>query len=623
VSAITETHHRHSAHFNITVEQMAGLGVYLFALSWPLGAYQRVLGPVHLHHIALIPIFWCVFLDLKRHKRWRTPFELWWPCAVICLLTLVLRIANPLDTLALCSVFVAVSHVVRNRQTVLRALHLSVLGAFVMMLLSLLAQRNLIYPTVFNPDTGMVMSGPYSLQDGLFSAVACALLVPGLLAATRRGEYTPGRLGNVLCILLPVMLGLFCLLLPRIGLETLRPGHGIFLMPTVLFAAIVLWGSARITAKLWIARKFMMPGVYSWLIAVLVSGTLLALWVMPFPSVGIVFLAAVIAGYGQPYVSHDPGTRLLPILGIITAGLVLLNLVFLFPGDPRNYERFAQTALANNDTETLHKHLAFVTEIAPEESRAHYYRARAHLADGNLYVAAQTFAHSLGDMQPRLLPAPDKTLVDEFLNEMRDISSAMPEKLRGLAYEQALIAAGRERHALSLLELRGDPAATTTLARWPLAAALATLLDAPQLLDTLKDWDSDLLAAILESAGPDSTRITAPEGFPASLLPLVAMAQINAGNDSVQIFTPAGLTGGTRIPEKNAPDFIDIALALSTPEWQPWRQNAEGVWRLAFGKVVEIHIKNGPEIFFGVYPVPPEVREDGVWKVAVFMPNGE
>ncbi len=602
---------------------MAGLGVYLFALAWPLGAYQRILGPVHLHHIALVPIFCCLFFDLKRHKRWRTPFELWWPCALICLLTLVLQITNPADTLALCGVFVAVSHVVRNKQTTLRALHLSVVGACVMMLLSLLAQGNLIYPTVFNPDTGLVMAGPYSLQDGLFSVAACSLLVPGLLAAARRGEHTPGRLGIAVWILLPLVLTLFCFLSPRIDLETVRPAHGIFLMPTVLFAAIVLWGIARITAKLWLARRFMIPGIYCWLIAALVSGTLLALWIMPLTGVGIVFLVALIAGYGQPYVSPEPGTRLLPILGLITAGLVFLNLVFLLPGDPRNYERFAQTALANNDTEALHKHLAFVTEIAPEESRAHYYRARAHLADGNLYAAAQTFSHSLGDMQPRLLPAPDKMLVDEFLNEMRDISSAMPEKLRGLAYEQALIAAGRERHALSLLELRGDPAATTTLARWPLAAALATLLDAPQLLDTLKDWDAELLTAILESAGPDSARITAPEGFPTNLLPLVAMAQTESTSESIQVFTPAGLTGGMRIPDTDAPEFIDIALALSTPEWQQWHQNDSGVWRLAFGKVAEIHIKNGPEIFFGVYPIPRESREDGVWKIAIFMPGEE
>ena len=206
---------------------------------------------------------------------------------------------------------------------------------------------------------------------------------------------------------------------------------------------------------------------------------------------------------------------------------------------------------------------------------------------------------------------------------MRDRSSAVPETVRGLAYEKALIAAGREHHALALLEIRGVSNPDTAVSSMPLAIALAALLDAPALVASLEEWDAGLLATILESTVPNSKIRNAPEGFPESLLPFIAMAHCSAGGDFVKVFSPAGQEGGIRIPGKNDPEFVDFAMAMSVPEWREWRKNEKGIWTLSFGNVAEIHIMNAPDIFFGVYPTLPDLYTDEIWKIAIFMPVQE
>jgi len=639
VKTIEQTQKRAPGLSGFTLERFAGLGIQLFAFAWPLGAYQRVAGPVHLHHIALVPIFLCALADFKRNKRLRTPFELWWPCVVIAVLAMLLHAgghaAPPWRVAGLCALFVAVTHVARNRRAILRALQFSCISGCAVVIMSLLAQFNALFPTAYSVGTGHVMAGPYSVREGVLSVVFLLLLTPALWAAARRREFAPCRFAVAGWVVLPVGALLYGCLSPRPELEALRPAHIPFLLPGVFAVTVFLWAVARIAAKLWVARQFLGPGVYAWLVAALAAGVVVAVWCAPMPTAGFIFLLAIVAGYGQPRVAAGTSARFVPIMIALVASLATVNIMLTLPGDPRNYERFARAALATGTTDEARERLGFVKKLAPTETRADYYIARIHLAEGNLAAAAKVFARSLRDTHTRLLPPPDAALIAEFLDEMREKSSALPEQARGLAYEKALIAAGREQHALSLLELRGESSPLSqvpgnsddterALSRPP-AAALAALLETPSLADALTLWNARLLAAIIESAGPHSKVASVPEGFPESMLPLVVMARVGAGADEILMFSPAGQAGGIRCPDaplRRTPP-ADAGMMLGEPEWREWRRNAEGVWTLAFGIIGEVHILGAPEVFFGSYPSPIQMRLEETWRIRVFMPGQE
>ena len=625
VAGVAAATRRKPAQLTSLVARLATLGMYLCALAWPLGAYQRVLGPLHLHHIALAPILFSALMELQRDKRLRAPFELWWPCAVVAVLGGALRVAGydgiPWRVPILCGVFVAVIHLARNRETILRALQCSVAGGGIMMLLSVLARLRIVYPTAYSLDSGLLMAGPYTVRGGLTAGLVCLALLPPLVAARRNSEYAPGRIGVIAWFLLPAATCVYFLLPPRPDLVALQPAHNMFLFPAAALLVPTLWLVARMAAKLWLARKFMAPGVYRWFIATLLAGVFLVLLLAPVPSVGLVFLGALVVGYGQPYVvKATPVRQPVAVAVAATAALLVVNMMFVLPGDPRDYEQRAQTALARGDLDAMRAHLDFVKRIAPNEARADYYLARAWLAEDKLAAAAQAFGRSLHDLPTRLLPPPDASLVADFLNELRDRSSALPEQLRGVAYEQALIAAGRDSHALSLLELRGESGQYPDMNVWPLATALATALDAPGLVDTFLDWDAGVLAAILESAGPHNAVVAAPLGFPEGLLPLTAMAQIGPECDFVQVISPAGKAGGARMNNARKPAFTDAAMRLSNPGWRDWRRDADGQWRLAFGMAAVIRIDNAPEVLFNPYPTQLDEHVEGLWEITVFVP---
>ncbi len=607
----------------------ACIGVYVCALAWPLGAYQRVLGPLHLHHVALAPVAVSTLLDWMHHRRLRTPFELWWPCALMAGMLVALPVLGGMEATwrapALCMVAVAIAHVMRNRSMALRGLQLFVMSCGVMMGLSVLAQANWLYPTAFNVDSGLVVAGPYDVRSGLVTAVIGLFVLVPLVAAAWKREFAPGKRGVIAWGWLPVMIAVYWYVSPRPDLLVLRPAHNLFLFPAVVVLLVLLWLIARVGAKLWLARRFMPPGVYGWFIVALFVGTVVVLFLAPPVSLGLVLVVTLIAAYGQPYVAAEVHARRPVFVAVlITVALVLVNVLFVLPGDPRNYERYARSALARDELEELRTHLDFIKGFAPNETRADYYIARAWLAENQLMAATQAFGRALRDVSTRLMPPPDLKLVTGFLNEMRDRSSALPESLRGLAYEQALIHAGRDSHALSLLELRGDETEPYVMAKWPLSMALAALLDAPHLREDFEAWDAGTLAAILASAGPENEILPAPTGFPAELLPMVAMARA-AGHeeDYILVTSPVGMAGGMRITAPPRPVFADVALGFETPGWRSWRQDKDGVWTLTYGMIAVLKIDNAPEILFRPYPAQPKAQDGDLWNIRIYVPDGK
>ncbi len=607
-------------------DTLAAYGVYLFALSWPLGAWQRLAGPVHLHHVALAPLIFCALRDWMNNKRLRTPFELWWPCVLTAVLIVVFKLGGTetvswmLIAPALMAVFVM--HGTDNRGVVLWAIYLSMMSGALMLSLSVFSRIGLLFPTTWQQTSGLVMAGPYGVTEGFFASLALMLLLPALNRARRAGEFLPGCSARFIMLALPVLFILWLFLSPRPDLWSWRPGHQLFLHPTVWLAAVALWGCARLASKHIVMGGTPSAGVaHGWLAVAVLGMAATALALFPYPEAGPVLLLAMTAGYARPGATTSPVVRPSRWLLAPVALLLVLNILFIRSGDPRDYDSMARRALVRKEYGLLRERLAFIKTRAPGDTRADYYIARAWLAEKNLPEAAAAFRRAMGPSRPRLLPPPDTTAVDAFLAEMRDASSAMPERMRGLAYEQCLIAAGRDRHALSLLELRGETSTFPGLVAGPLAQALGTLLGAPHLVTVFQSWDAGLLLAVLESAGPMNRTVSASAVFPPSQLPLVVMAGGEGDVLHVNVYSPAGSFGGTLLLNSQRHRPHDVGTLFGDTGWGPWRQNAAGEWLMSYGQSTIIRVGNGPQVFFrATIPSPDALPFHGV-EVVITVPE--
>ncbi len=610
----------------ISLDALAEYGVYLFALSWPLGAWQRLAGPVHLHHVALVPLIICALRDWMNNKRLRTPFELWWPCVLTAMLIVFFRLGG-YETIswmliAPALMAIVVMHGTDNRGVVLWAIYLSMMSGVMMLSLSVFSRLGLLFPTAWQETSGLVVAGPHGVTEGVFASITLILLLPALNQARRAGEFSPGRPARFIMLALPVLFAIWMLLSPRPELWLWRPDHRLFLYPTVCLAVVVLWGWARLAAKHIVMRSHASAGVAHGRLAVALIGVVVtALALFPYPEAGPILLLAMTASYARPGAAASPVARPGHCLVAPVALLLALNLLFIRSGDPRDYDYMARRALARKEYGVLREALEFIKTLAPEETRADYYIARAWLAENNLPEAAAAFRRAMRPSRPRLLSSPDTNAVDAFLAGMRDASSAMPERMRGLAYEQCLIAAGRERHALSLLELRGETGLWPDLAVGPLAQGLATLLGAPHLVPVFHSWDAELLLAILESAGPVNRTVSASKAFPATQLPMVVMAGVEHDSFHVNVHSPAGSFGGALLLGGPRLRPHDVGALFGDTGWGSWRQNAAGEWLLSYGQSAIVRVGNGPQVFFrDTIPAPEELPYHGV-EVVITVPE--
>lgn len=613
--------------FAKSVENPAGrflvsCAVLLFALSWPIGAYQRVAGPVYLYHLALLPLTLAALRDWQRNKRMGVPFELWWPCAMVMaiaiLLALIRKDASPPATAGAGLVFIVTFHSVRNRLLILQALHLFALSVGIMLILSLAVKWNLLYPTAFSLDTEWAMAGPFSISNGLFLVTLAILLLPALLRTAQKDECGLKRTMIWTCLFSAISIALFVIEYKNSNGFYHAAGSNLFLFPTVLITLILLWGMARIAAKLQVARSYLPPGIYQPLLGAVVLGTGAALIQRPSADVGYGFLLALAAAYAHPGHFADakpvlPWYAIPPVIALLG-----FNLVFILPGDVRDYERTAQQRLAQKDNAYVRHYMNAVAHFSPNESRTDYYIAKSYLEEGRLNAAADAFARALRPVKPFVLPPPDDRLIEEFLNDMRDISSALPESVRGIAYERSLIAAGREKHALSLLELRTIPSLPAIGCTRPFAQSAALALNDADLTEVFETWDAPLLAGILKSAGPRNSIRGVPESFPQAWLPLVAMARETSETLDLLLFTPAGGFGGSCRVRK-APLSVPDLLAESG--WRHWRQTDESVWQLSFAGKGLVELGNGPKIHFHPAPLISSPNNDATWEIVVYLPG--
>lgn len=607
-------------------DDVTGASLCLLALTLPLGIGARIIGPLYLYHPALLLLLFLLGRDWRRIKRLTVPFELILPAAMLCLLSLLLisggSAAEAGKITAFSLFFLLIYHSTRRSAVVWRAVQLSLWSSSLVILLSLAAQQGLLFPTAFQPGSSFVWLGPSHFRAGTFHLIAVLLLPFLLLAARMTGMHRSGH-SVALLEILP-------LLLPFIILYQSGTFHasGIysgtaFLFPALPLTLAALWLAARAAAKLQVARSHMPPALAAFLALSVLAGTAFFLLTDNMPDGYAVFLFALIAACAKPRLQWDDAAPRGTVLLMLPAALLLIfNLTFIRSGDPRHYGYMAEQTLRNRDYAALQTQLDFVRSRCPGERYADFCEARLHLALGNLDTARHCFAQSLLPGRNRLLPPPGTQEITRFLDDMRDASSALPESLRGLAYEQALLAAGRERHALSLLEIRSPAEVHTTLNPLPAAAALAQLLERPELEEKFRRWDGALLAAILKSAHPLNELREAPPGFPENRLPLIACARIDGNRVELSLFSPAREEGVTYIssapaemflPDQPFPDF-----------WGELYQNESGTWRLPFSCRAELAPLSEEPFSFFPESMTADPETEGITQMVIYIPgNGE
>jgi hypothetical protein len=602
----------------------AALSLALLALTLPLGYWDRLLYIFHLHHLALIPLILVTGYYWKKYQRISTPFELWFPATLLILFALLPASPQPPLHLAMAAaLFVLTYHVCDSSALVFKTLQFSLLGNSLALLLNSAARWEWIYPTFFDPASALSLAGPTKPESCLTSLVLVIIIPFALESARRTGMHRSGTFITWLeraALLLPPF---FFFSPETLSLKLFAQGGQIFLPAALPLTLTALWFIARIAAKLKIASSHLpeiLARTFAGLVLIAAACFLLA-GILP-DNNGVLVLA-LLAAVAKPALLHHEKTvgkgyalLLAPVLLLLT-----LNILIIRSDDPRNYEYRAQRALQHNDLDGLQEHLDFVQERCPGERRADYYEARLLVALDNLDGARKSFELSLQPGRNILLPPPGEKEIELFLEEIRDRSSAQPESLRGIAYEQALLAAGRERHALSLLEIRGRTPPQENTDATPLAGALASFLEAPELEEQFARWDAALLADILQSVTPFSEIQQAPPAFPPALLPFVASIRPDFDSLEGMLFTPSFRGGGTVMLSSLQSD--SIMPSFEPGIWDLLREDSNQHWYLDFSDRFTIRLS--PEADFQFHRRIPleDTLIEGMPHLMIYMPHWE
>lgn len=582
--------------------------LYLLAAAWPWEVYGLLPGLyVPLSLLAALALAAGLAVDVIRSGRPKIPFDLLWPAVLLALSGLALGgLQDSLDLFAGGLALMAVVHTAQHRELVLRALRLTVLSTAAVALISLAGKTGTPVPTAFSPVSGAVLSFPRDLPGGALTLVlggglAFALAFTPMSRVQRTGLLFVGFFP----LSLVVMMSIRTLMSPAAWtLPELPPPSA-----TLLVGAISLWLCARVCGRLIVSRLEDAPGIQIALLVVTLGGGLTALACLKLPGHGVLATLGLIAAYAVPRwkaPAYQDAWRWPFWLAFLTAAaLGAFNIGLVFennPRDPRNYAQTAREWLADARYEALDVYLAFWDRAVPGERRTHWWRAQMRLRQGDLEGAATAFRHALQPGLPRLLPPPATDEIEVFLGRLRDAVSAQPLEARGLAYERALLGAGRRDQALASLRVRGDGGAD--LPPMPaLARALAAMLGAPETAAELAEWPGGELVRIFASLGADIEH--APLGFPPHRLPLVLHARADAASVCVEVWAGSAHFGGEWLVQ----DSVREDRAAGALYWGPFRRAGGGEWVATLGPemLAELHFGGDPRIDFNTeaaYPSP-------------------
>ncbi|MBN2311527.1 MAG: hypothetical protein JXR94_21295 [Candidatus Hydrogenedentes bacterium] len=526
------------------VQRAAMYAVVLFAAAWPWDVYAYLpwagLDVTACLALCLVALW---LADLVVTRRPRLPFELAWPIAVLLVYVWALyaggRYPAPLLATLVLLLFAATHRFARSKALAAYCLRATMLSCGCVAAVTLAARFGAVGPTAYSLDTGATFCGPRDVAGGV------AALAIGLALALRDAfSAEGGRLRRAAA----AVAGLLCAaalgsaLVPAAAhFVAWRPpdlaGAG---LPGLAASLVATWLVARVMAKLIVARRLApAPVLATCFAAVAVAGALACLVPTPLRLhhgllLGLAAAASARKEVPRPWLPA-PGLLLIPL-----ACLAALNLFRVYPdnhSDPRNYDVAARSDLAEGRYAVLARRMDFFEAQAPGERRTHLWRAKAWLEQGELGRAATEFVASCREPGPhgQLLPGPRPDEADAFVTALRDAYSSLPGPPAHLGFERALVAASRPKSAVWALRLRVDAISfnvdALAIARvppGPLIEAVAFLLGDPAVTEHLHDWTSADLLAVLHSAGARIER--APDAAPRDALPLVALAQSEAGS---------------------------------------------------------------------------------------------
>ena len=544
-------------------------------------------------------------IDAVISRRPRVPFEIAWPVGLL----LAFDIASPSGMAQTGGLvfFAAVVHFARSKDAIEAWLWAMSLSAACMAGLTLLAPVAGLLPPMYSPEWGVPPAFASERIPALLAWLAIA--VHAALAKDR------SRAARVLAALsAAVLLGAVALAIPGhswAGLGTVDQS-GLALARR----ALTLWLVARVAAKIVVERIEAGSGPHAMLFALVAIAGACAVWPQPSGAVPYPFVLGLACAYVLPHTASGKRARSAwaLLLAVPVAALVGLNMWRVDmdnASDPRNYDSAGARHFARHDFDGLTNTMRAFGRSYPNERRTHLWLARAELAMGHPHRAAAEFAEATKPV-PRartILPPPSPEERGDFLARLRDRCSSFPRRERGLAYERALLAAGKASEAFHLLEFsasKGGSAGTGVGEddRAVLEAALAFLLGSEEAKARLRSWPVEDLAALLEHCGAIAE--TAPDAFPRTCLPLACIARYGAPGECILALGGAGGAVGIVNAPVRASGHGWMDAGWAAPE-----RGESGAWSIVLrlpgsGEVLAVvRIAASPEMAIVMHALPP------------------
>lgn len=508
--------------------------LFTVALAWPLDllVYIPWTG-ISLLVVAIVGLTAALVVDLSSGEKLRVPFEFWAPAAALAILlgvdAAVRGAAFSGAAAGALLLFVLTTHFAATREAIRSYVWAGFLSGVFVALVTLFTPFLHLVPTAFSSESGVTLTFASSLPVGFHILILCALSGGYVMTEPRYGPIRRTIATGGVLVLGVVLIGRAIYWFRETGrLPVVSYGRESWFQ--LIGLALTLWLLARVTAKVEVDRRAQgepMHGLW-WGAAVATVATL------AFAPLGARmyqgFALGLMGGFALPERQRVVGGVRWPVVGTAAvAVLAVVNLLFVFPGnvrDERQYDAVAQAAFDRGDFAGVLRHMDAIERYAPNERRTDLWRARAALALGLPNWASFAFGEAVARPSGGvLLQGPTEAEIQDFVVQMRDASSAMPEETSTCAYERVLLACDERESALYSLKLETGIALRHTdyASPAPFAGAVATVVGDPSLAGDLASWTPDNLLTLLIQWGADvETPPASLEGF---AMPVLLTAQ--------------------------------------------------------------------------------------------------